>query len=359
MQLIIGSDMKKFNKTFTLPFKSQIPNYVQQHLDSVSLMKRFLKYIKRHLYILLKGQGKLETFNIIEEQTKILWINISAPSLGDSLMDLSGRVLLTEKKVDLFTDINNKHLYENDDFFNNSYTELADLKNNKYDLVIIDSYSTRSLKIKSVVAPDAPYVGMFGYFNGPEVNRILFSFYQMNSLLGDKFDELQLNNLARNYLSISTYDRKLISEITPEKYIAIVLGGEWEYKTYKKWDQLIEKISFQDADLTFVFIGSRNATTESKKILAKFPDLKFINLTRRLTFAQSVEVARCARVLFCCDGGLFHGASAMSANIIVLLARLSSEMLLTKNNLARTLYDSNNVNNIPVDCLLREFNQVL
>ena len=108
-----------------------------------------------------------------------------------------------------------------------------------------------------------------------------------------------------------------------------------------------------------VFIGSRNATTESKKILAKFPDLKFINLTSRLTFAQSVEVARCARVLFCCDGGLFHGASAMSANIIVLLARLSSEMLLTKNNLARTLYDSNYVNNIPVDCLLREFNQVL
>ena len=74
---------------------------------------------------------------------------------------------------------------------------------NKYDLVIIDSYSSRSMRVKAEVAPSLNYVGMYGFFNGPEVNRTLFSFHQMNNLLGNIKEEDEILNLAKNHISIS------------------------------------------------------------------------------------------------------------------------------------------------------------
>ena len=65
----------------------------------------------------------------------------------------------------------------------------------KYDLVIIDSYSTRSLKIKIKHLKNTPYIGMYGYYNGPEVNRVLYSFHQMNALLGYANKEEKINTI--------------------------------------------------------------------------------------------------------------------------------------------------------------------
>ena len=96
--------MRSFNKTYTLPFKFSIPNYTQDFLNQTSVFKRWLKFIKRYLYIVLKSQKNLEVFSILPDHKNILWINISAPSLGDSLMDLSSRIMLDSKNVDLFTD---------------------------------------------------------------------------------------------------------------------------------------------------------------------------------------------------------------------------------------------------------------
>ena len=98
-------------------------------------------------------------------------------------MDLSSRSLLSDRKVDLLTDKKNVNLYHEDWVFSSVYTNPKDLNNKSYDLVIIDSYSTRSIKIKTQVTRLTPYIGMYGYFNGPEVNRVLFSFHKMNSLL--------------------------------------------------------------------------------------------------------------------------------------------------------------------------------
>ena len=57
----------------------------------------------------------------------------------------------------------------------------------------------------------------------------------------------------------------------PKKYIAIVLGGEWQYKIYNKWDEVIEKITFNDKELSIIFIGSANAKRSSYNLLKKFP----------------------------------------------------------------------------------------
>ena len=140
-----------------------------------------MKFLRRYLFLFFLKQKNLELLSILPNHQKILWINVSAPSLGDSLMDLSSRVLLAGRSVDLFSDAKNINLYLDDQYFNNVYSKASQLNNHEYDLVILDSYSTRSIKIKAKVAPNTVFVGMFGYFNGPEVNRILYLYHQMNS----------------------------------------------------------------------------------------------------------------------------------------------------------------------------------
>ena len=142
-----------FEKTYTFPFKYDIPSYTQVFLEEASVIKRWVKFIKRSLYLNLKRQKSLEIRNILPEHRSILWINISAPSLGDSLMDLSSRVLLRGRKVDLFTDKKNASLYQNDSVFSRIFTCKAEVTQHKYDLVIIDSFSTRSIDIKTNILP--------------------------------------------------------------------------------------------------------------------------------------------------------------------------------------------------------------
>ena len=350
--------MSSFNRTYKLPFKYDIPNYTQSHLQQVNLYKRLLKFLKRHLYISLKGQKNREIFAILPDHKKILWINVSASSLGDSLMDLSSRILLADKNVDLFTNIRNAHIYTDDQVFNNIYTKVKDVDKFKYDLVVMDSYSSRSIKIKSKIAPKTLYVGMFGYFNGPEVNRILFSFHQMNHLLGYIKSKSEIDNLARNSISISKKDQELVNNIICDNYISIVLGGEWKFKTYKKWDEVIERIIVNNKELNIIFVGSENAKSVTKELLKKFSQNNLFDFVAKLSFNQTVEVIRRSEILLCCDGGLMHAANAVNANIVPLFARLTPEMLLTKNISSYTLYDENDVNNIPVKDVLSKYYEI-
>ena len=351
--------MLNFKQTYKLPFKFNIPNYIQSHIVQVSLLKRLLKFYRRFLYLILKRQKNHEIFSILPEHKKILWINISAPSLGDSLMDLSSRIMIKDRTIDLFTDVKNHKLYLNDEYFNNIYTKINIVKKIRYDLVIIDSYSSRSIKIKSLIAPLTPFVGIFGFFNGPEVNRILFSFHKMNHLLGYPKIENEINNLAKNSMTISTNDHNIVDDIVPANFIAIVLGGEWQYKIYKNWSKVIDQIILNDKDLKIIFIGSANAKSISKKMLNIYPQQQILNFVERLSFNQSVEVVRRAKVLLCCDGGLMHAANAVGAKSVILFARLTPEMLISNYTNSFNLFDPKDVNNISVEDIIDKYFEAL
>jgi heptosyltransferase III len=342
-----------FKKTYELPFKFDIPNYTQAFLSKSSLFQVRLKFFRRFLFIALKRQKLLESFSISPSHKKILWINIAAPSLGDSLMDLSSRVLLNNRQVDLFTDKKNADLYMNDSIFSSIFVDKKEVKENDYDLVIIDSYSTRSISIKADIIPKVKFVGMFGYFNGPEVNRVLFSFHRMNSLLGYPKTENEINTFAKSYLKISSKDQKKVKLINlPPFYVAIALGGEWNYRTYKKWIDVIVKLTTNDPNLNIVLLGSSNAKEFSKQIMAKLSKFNLFDCVEKFTFNQTAEIINKAQFLICCDGGLMHAANAVNTPIVSLFARLSPEMQLTRSIKGFSVYDENNVNNISVQDVL-------
>ena len=358
MKLNSGVKMLGFEKTYTLPFKSDIPNYAQEFLEKKTLIKPQAKYFKRYLYMYLKGQNFREIYNILPDHKEILWINISAPSLGDSLMDLSSRIMLKGRKLDLFTDNKNADLYNDDFIFSTIFTDKNQVDKNKYDLVIIDSYSTRSIRIKADIADLTPFVGMFGYFNGPEVNRVLFSFHQMNQLLGNKLNEHEVNSIAKSKISVSNSDKQIVKSLNlPIKYITIALGGEWGYRTYQKWDRVIEKIIEKDKKLNIVLLGSNNAEEIAKEIVDKYSHCKLFDCVGKFTFNQTAQIIKRAQILLCCDGGLMHSANSVNTPIVALFAKLSPEMQLTESIRAFSVYDKNDVNSISVKDVVKKYKE--
>ena len=348
-------DYKKF---YTFPFKFEIPNYTEKFLNNRSVINTQFKYLKRYLYILLKGQKSLEIFTISNAHKKILWINFSAPSLGDSIMDLSSRVLLVDKKIDLLTDKKNVNLYNHDLFFSAVFTNKKEVISKKYDLVIIDSYSTQSIKIKTDISVSVPFVGMFGYFNGPEVNRVLFSFHQMNNLLGYRYSECEINNKAKSSMSISTYDKRIVESLKlPKNFIAIVVGGEWEYRTYINWDKVIKKLLSININSKIILVGSDNAKEIEKELFEKFSTPNLLSYVSKLTFNQTAHLISQADFLFCCDGGLMHAANALDTKIIPLFARLQAELQLTISSKSFPLFDVVDVNNISVEDIIFKYTE--
>ena len=230
----------------------------------------------------------------------------------------------------------------------------------QYDLVIIDSYSTRSIKIKSNLAPLTPYIGIFGYYNGPEVNRVLFSFHQMNHLLGYIKSEDDINSSSKVSLSISNKDQEIVENIRlPEEYITIALGGEWRYRTYSHWYEVIEILIDNNKDLNIVLLGSSNAKDISKKLLNKMSVKNLFNCVDKFTFNQTAQIIKKSQVLLCCDGGLMHAANAVNTPIVSLFARLTPTMQLTDNIVSFSMYDLTDVNNITVKNILEEYSKCI
>ena len=352
--------MNNFKKTYTLPFKYKIPHYIEDFVKQKALLKSGVKYFKRYLFILLNGQRRLEVFSILPSHQNILWINLSAPSFGDSLMDLSSRELLKGKNIDLFTTDRITEIFKDDKRFNKIYSNIGLASKNSYSLVIVDSFSTRSIKAKFHIAPKVDFIGMYGYFNGPEVNRVLFSFHQMNHLLGYPKSESEINSSARSSMSISTSDKDIVNKINlPEKYIAVALGGEWGYRSYQNWSKVIENILKKNIYLNIVLIGSGNAHAISKKIFLQFSNANISNCVDRYSFNQTAQIISQSDILICCDGGLMHAANSVNKTIIPLFARLTPEMQLTDCINAFPLFDDTNVNNITIEDVIEKYNEAI
>ena len=353
---LVSKKMKSYKKSFTLPFKFDIPNYTQDFINNNSLIAIFSKFLRRSIYLLLKNQSKLEIHKIKPSHKKILWINLSAPSLGDSLMDLSSRILLKDRIIDLYTDKKNSHLFINDGVFNNIFSQADELRTISYDLVILDSYSSRTIKVKSNLLPLTSFVGMYGYYNGPEVNRVLFGFHRMNQLLGYIKSEEEINQTAKALLSISNEDNQLVRNLKlPEDYISIAIGGEWVYRTYNNWEELIKKLIYREPQLKIVLVGSSNASRFANELIEKIPPANLISCVNKFSFKQTAAIINKSRFLICCDGGLMHAANALKTPILPLFARLTPQMQLTDNIISFSLFDDEDVNNIEVNSILAQY----
>ena len=347
-----------FNYTTRLPPGKYVPSDVDRFLIECErdCWKWRLKFWKRWIFanVLINGFGLIHRLDQIESRhRRILWINLAAPSIGDSLMDLSARVLLKQRQVDLLTHKKNVELYIGDLWFRRVSDQPSDFKAEPYDLVICDSFSPRVLLHKLLLAPSTPFVGIYGFLNGFEVHRTYFAFARMMELL-------TLNRISepmRPTISLSTEMGGQLEEVD----VCIAIGGEWSFRTYDHWSRVISWLVGRGYSVSLV--GSDNGIKTASEILEMESSVR--TTVGALSLSEVVAEIAKAKFFIGADGGLWHIACAIPIPTVVLFAdcqifdeKGNRVMRETKDMICETLYDDVHVSNIPASQVIEAFERL-
>ena len=353
--------MSLLRPTLRLPHRF-VPSAREQFVVSLEGLPVhwLVKYLKRRfvfgVVLPLFGKGKL-CKHIEARHRRILWVNLAAPSLGDSLMDLAARTLLVDRDLTLLTDPVNVQLYVNDQYFTAVYSSPIDVRavsrNRPFDLVICDAYSPRVLLKKVIAAPQVEIVGLYGFLNGFEIHRTYFAFARMIELLAlDRINEPIRPTIT---LPAESKDKQL------EVDVCIAIGGEWSFRTYDYWSSVVSWLVAQGYSVSLV--GSDNGLRSASEILELEPTIR--STVGALSLPEVVAEIAKARVFVGADGGLWHIACAIPIPSVVLFAdcqifdqegnRVTRE---TTDITCETLYNATQVSNIESDSVIEAFKRL-
>ena len=235
----------------------------KKHYET-EIFKTLRRFFRRYFNFFIKGQRKLEQSGILPEHKKILWIYPVSAQLGDSLMDMSSRVLLKDKEVDLFALPIICGIMKYDNYFNELISDKENLRNRSYDLVIIDVFSSKNLRVKNKFFKCIPFVSMARFFDNAEFDRTLFSFCRMHTLLNTN---TSLEDIKKDVKLTLALPQNLNHQIEhSSKIITIVVGGVHPFRTYMKWESVVAELIKQYPDFKFILVGGKNGIEDAKKI---------------------------------------------------------------------------------------------
>ena len=320
------------------------------------------RWLRPALTLTLFRQSGLQRRRIEPALQRILWIYKGTPQIGDALMDLSARVLLRSRttRIDLLTDPHLAQLFGADDIFTAVHSDAALLPSAGYDLVILDSFKARCLKEKLRHWPRLPFVTMRGFFSGPEFNRTQFSFFRMQQLLVDPAPPNPQSMLP--HLVTTAEDQTCAAALAiGSSAIAFAIGGAVAARTYTKWDAVIAEMLAGDAALQVVLLGSANAVTMAKKIIARVREPeRLINCTDAYTLGQTMAILQRCRLAVCCDGGLLHLAHAARLPTVALFDEaVDPVMRMTAANRSVTLQSCGTVDGLSSQQITTAIRQAL
>jgi hypothetical protein len=306
------------------------------------------------LSLRLRGQGGRQQTSIAPATRRILWIYKGSPQVGDSLMDLSGRVLLAARgiRVDLCTDPHLAALYTSDEIFGRAFSDPDTVDASDYDLVILDSLKWRCIEAKLGRLRELPFVTMRGCFAGPEFNRTLFSLYRMKQLLSADLPADTLQAMARPYLFASPAELQAAGALVPSPAaIAFAIGGAAAGRTYEHWDKVVEALLKSAPQTEIVLLGSSNAIAMRDRIAAVargFPDARTIDCVDRYTLPQIFAILQRCRLAISADGGLLHLAHAAKIPTVALFDRhIAPALRLTAANRSIAIQSTGIMSDIP------------
>ena len=347
----------RFKETLTPGFPQTIPGDIDTFIRNTPFLKRFTKYLKRHLLLWLTRQTALETQTIPEQSKRILWINLSSPSPGDTLMDLAGRSLLGNREITLLTDPFTVQLYQSDHFFQHATADPEALINRPFDHVLIDSYGTKGIRTKLKLAANTPFSGMYGFFDGPEINKVLFSYFRINYLLGSPQQTDAINQQATTHIYPGEQEQlKIHSLKLSDDFITIAVGGEWDHRVYSHWAEVIQQLP---ETLHITLIGSNNGTSDAQNITYTCKAHAISNFVGELSIMETTALISKSQLLICADGGLMHIAHGVMTPTITLFATVQPKHFTTNANQTVALFDDVAVRNIPPADLVTLIKQAL
>jgi heptosyltransferase-2 len=336
---------------YVVPFKHELPGSVAAMLANerpLQKLRENCKLLRRWSWLNLTGQARLLRDRLPPPPARLLWFSPSSNSIGDSVMELSGRALLGAYEVDLLTDKFYAELYRTDRYLKRVFTDPGEIDPSRYDFGLQDFFNTRSLGIKRRVCPRLPFATLQGFFWGADYHRTLFSCYRIHHLLGYPYTADELRPFLRPCLFLEDEPPPWPRE-RGRKRVALVIGGAHAARVYHKWPEVVRCLmaAWPSAQPfpEFVLAGSRNGLAYVEPVMAAFGP------GQARSFVGAVSLRATARLISDCDffvgpdGGLMHCAVALGVPGVALFARLHPDLLLPPETDMQALYDGNEVNN--------------
>jgi len=355
--------IKKFvNKTKTPPFdKKLVIIKTQEYLkhNRSNFIVQLAQILRKYLLLFISFQYKYLKDRISINGKNILWIHNTTENIGDSLMKTSSIRYLKSNgySVDLCVLPILYDLYKNNSYCRNviNLDSLANLSE-KYDLIILDSLSSKCMKIKMKYYYDKPFVTLYDFFNyfRPDYNLILFSWYRIQYLL-NKHE--YIDNIAKPFVGkLSSKNIKIDNLNIANNSIAIVCGGVNEYRIYPNWIQVIELIDRNKVDtVPIVLVGSENGIEYSNRIINHFSDrVNVIDTVGKFTLIETQSIISSCELIVGPDGGILQLANALDKKIIALFAQIDSRLRFTEATDYQCLYDEKEVKNIEAKDIVNE-----
>jgi hypothetical protein len=341
--------------TWTPPFPQALPSNAAAYAARTSPWKAARRRALRELNLALHGQGPLLHQHIDPAlHRRILWIHQGTPQVGDSLMDLAARVLLQGRvaRLDLLTDAHLLPLYRSDAVFSNVASSARELPADGYDLVMLHSMSSRSVRDKLRHFRRVPFVHVQGVYTGPEFNRTLFGFYRLAQLMG--LPGAALEAMARPTMQPSHAAHAAIAALAiPPGAIAVALGGMRDWRTYTRWTDVLRGLAATGRVPHVVLIGADNGLAMRDAIVAAEIGLPLIDRVGRHSLGEVQElIGRCALAL-CADGGLLHVAHTTDTPVVALFAgEILPALRVTSANRTTCLHGPVQVDDIDPEAVL-------
>ena len=350
---------KLINKTNTPPFNKKLVTIKTQGYPRSNFIVQLARILRKYLLLFVSFQYKYLKERISINEKNILWIHNTTENIGDSLMKTSSIRYLKSNgySVDLCVLPKLYDLYKNNSYCRNviKLDNLANLSE-KYDLIILDSLSSKCMKIKMKYYYSKLFVTLYDFYNyfRPDYNLILFSWYRMQYLL-NKHENI--DNIAKPFVGKSSVKNIKINNLNiKNKSIAIVCGGINNYRIYPNWIQVIELIDRNNIDtIPIVLVGSENGIEYSNQIINHFSNRgNLIDTVGKFTIIETKSIINSCELVVGADGGILQLASALDKKIIALFAQIDSRLRFTEATEYKYLYDDNEVKNIKAKDITNE-----
>jgi Glycosyltransferase family 9 (heptosyltransferase) len=348
---VVRSLRRYAEETWVPPFQQPLPSNIDQYAAQVSWRRAAWRRALRQLKLTWHGQASLVCSRIdLQRHRRVLWIHQGTPQVGDSLMDLAARVLLKGRidRLDLLTEPHLLPLYRSDEVFTQVGSSPAELAGS-YDLILLHSTSSRSVRDKLAHYTNVPFAHVQGYFTGPEFNRTLFGFYRLAQLLRLPLDEAEINRIARPSMRAAAADERAVDSLQiPAGALLLALGGVRDWRTYEQWPQVLKDLHASGVTAPVVLVGAENGLPMRDAILSASTGLRIIDRVAQHSLGEVHAMMRRCALALCADGGLLHVAHAADVPTVALFAGIiDPSYRVTAANRTRSLYGERSVNDVP------------
>lgn len=299
------------------------PDVFMQRTSALTVAK---KYFHRRLRLALSGQLRHEVRHVAP-QARVLWIYGGKHSVGDAVMDMSGRALLRgrEGPIDLLISPGLKAVFEGDDIFRNVFDDPAAVNPADYDVVVMQEFNYPTLRIKRRFFATLPFACLFRFFHGPDRNQTQFSLAAVNDVFGLELGPDELFARAKPYLREETdLPAGIANQLPSGPFVVLAMGGVEPRRTYAHWRACLDAYDAAYAPglpTGIVLLGSGNGADAATALMeAKFRHLELVSFVGQLTLRDAKRVIANASLFVGADGGLMHVAHTTRAPSVTLFA---------------------------------------